>query len=309
MNQHNLDINNYSLPELFELFELTYHINIEDLKRAKKKVLMIHPDKSKLPSEYFLFYKRAFEMIVQFYEEQYKQNQSIPTTPIQYNTMNTSDTISKKQLSQVIEKMDEHSFQQKFNELFEKNMVKKNDNQKNEWFKNNEPVFHTDTNVSVDNMGQIFENIKQKNTGLIKYKGVETLTYGNSGCNLYDDDETNTNDTYVSCDPFSKLKYEDLRKVHKDQTVFSVSENDFQKVKQYNSVDHLVRERGIQNCNPLDTKESEYILETQQREHEQLIMKKQYQSKLQSMEYEQKNKQVLANFMRIDNGIIKNGYI
>ena len=309
MNQHNLDINNYSLPELFELFELTYHINIEDLKRAKKKVLMIHPDKSKLPSEYFLFYKRAFEMIVQFYEEQHKQNQSIPTTPIQYNTMNTSDTISKKQLSQVIEKMDEHSFQQKFNELFEKNMVKKNDNQKNEWFKNNEPVFHTDTNVSVDNMGQIFENIKQKNTGLIKYKGVETLTYGNSGCNLYDDDETNTNDTYVSCDPFSKLKYEDLRKVHKDQTVFSVSENDFQKVKQYNSVDHLVRERGIQSCNPLDKKESEYILETQQREHEQLIMKKQYQSKLQSMEYEQKNKQVLANFMRIDNGIIKNGYI
>jgi hypothetical protein len=36
--------------------------------------------------------------------------------------------------------------------------------------------------------------------------------------------------------PFSKLKYDDLRKVHKDQTVLAVGEEDFSNVKQYKDV-------------------------------------------------------------------------
>ena len=38
-------------------------MTLEQLKVAKKKVLMIHPDKSKLPAEYFLFYKKAFDKL------------------------------------------------------------------------------------------------------------------------------------------------------------------------------------------------------------------------------------------------------
>ena len=53
---HNLDIHMYKLTDLLNLFELSYDISIDDLKRAKKKVLMTHPDKSKLDAKYFLFY-------------------------------------------------------------------------------------------------------------------------------------------------------------------------------------------------------------------------------------------------------------
>ena len=56
---HNLNIHMYTLDDLLGLFDLTTRISLEDLKRAKKKVLMLHPDKSKLSSEYFLFYKKA----------------------------------------------------------------------------------------------------------------------------------------------------------------------------------------------------------------------------------------------------------
>ena len=43
---HNLNIQEYSLEEVLGLFDLhSYDISIEDLKRAKKKVLMLHPDK------------------------------------------------------------------------------------------------------------------------------------------------------------------------------------------------------------------------------------------------------------------------
>ena len=55
---HNLDIHMYSLQDLLNLFDLTYDIDIESLKRAKKKVLMTHPDKSGLDAKYFCFIKR-----------------------------------------------------------------------------------------------------------------------------------------------------------------------------------------------------------------------------------------------------------
>ena len=49
----------YSLKDILDLFDLDYDINIDDLKRAKK-VLMTHPDKSRLDAKYFLFYKKSF---------------------------------------------------------------------------------------------------------------------------------------------------------------------------------------------------------------------------------------------------------
>ena len=57
---HNLDIAMYSFKELLDLFNLSYNISIDELKQAKKRVLMTHPDKSKLGPEYFLFYKKAY---------------------------------------------------------------------------------------------------------------------------------------------------------------------------------------------------------------------------------------------------------
>ena len=66
---HNLDISKYTFYELLDLFELDHqNITVEDLKRAKKKVLYMHPDKSRLGPEYFLFYKKAFSVIVNMYE-------------------------------------------------------------------------------------------------------------------------------------------------------------------------------------------------------------------------------------------------
>ena len=60
MSKHNLNIHMYSLAEILNLFDLDYEFDVEGLKRAKKKVLMLHPDKSKLDPEYFLFYKKAY---------------------------------------------------------------------------------------------------------------------------------------------------------------------------------------------------------------------------------------------------------
>ena len=44
-----LDINNYNLDDLLNLFKISAHFGESDLKRAKQIVLKTHPDKSGLP--------------------------------------------------------------------------------------------------------------------------------------------------------------------------------------------------------------------------------------------------------------------
>jgi len=301
---HNLNIHMYSLDELLNLFELSYSMNIEDLKRAKKRVLMLHPDKSKLPSEYFLFYKKAFDIVVNFYENNNKQNRKITEENTKYqpitNSMNKS-TIHK--VSSVIGEMKPKDFQDNFNKLFEENMTTKPDPNRNEWFKKEEPIYNIDTQVSTKNMGQVFENIKQNNSNIIKYRGVQELfVNSNSGTKLYDDNEDDeTSDQYVTSDPFSKLKFDDLRKVHKDQTVFAVSERDFNNVKQYSSVDQFMRDRGNQTLTPLQKTESENLLSLRDKQFRERMMHKEHASNLKSMEYAEKNKTVMSHFLRLNN--------
>jgi len=298
-SNHNLNIHMYSLEEVLGLFDLKYQLTIDDLKRAKKKVLMLHPDKSKLSSEYFLFYKKAFDIILQFYENQNKQNKAVEN--IDYKPLNGElNKTNTKNVTSAIKEMNPEKFQNKFNQLFEENMAKKPNSSKNEWFAKDEPIYNIDQNVNASNMRDVLENMKQNNGAIINYRGVENLYSSGSGTNVYDDDDIIDN-SYVTSDPFSKLKYDDLRKVHKDQTVFAVSERDFEKVQTYSSVDHFVRERSRHSLDPMEKQKAEQVLATKERQMQEEMMKRQYQSNLRTMQYEEKNKAVLSSFMMLEN--------
>jgi hypothetical protein len=273
----------YSLTELLGLFDLTYDLDIDGIKRAKKKVLMTHPDKSNLPSEYFLFYKKAFEMVYGLYEEQSRQNRRVPSEPVEYkpSSVAVKGTVIKTE-----------GFNQKFNEIFEKTMVVAPDATRNEWFKSEAALY---SEINDKNINRAFETIKSQQTGIVRYRGVETMKSA-GGTNLYDDD---TDDSYVTCDPFSKLKYDDLRKVHKDQTILAVGDSDYEKIQKYNSMDHLVQARGRQQLSPLEKTEAERIVAERYKEQERIIMQKQHAANLKSIDYEKKNKQVLGHFLRL----------
>ena len=300
LQEHNLNIHMYSLDELLGLFDLTYNITLNDLKRAKKIVLKTHPDKSKLDSKYFLFYKQAFDVVVRFYDNQNKQSQvATPQNTVYHtnNLFNTNDSQTNKKISSVINDMSKHDFNNRFNDLFEKNMMKKVDDSKNEWFRNQDSIYSSDVQVNSSNMGQIFNNIKDKQSGMVKYRGVENIIANKSSNSSYHDDDDD--ESYVSSDPFSKLKFDDLRKVHKDETVFSVSERDYDKVTKYSSVDHFMRERSNQSTTPLSKPEAEQLLAQQEQLYREKMMKKEYSSNLQNMQYEEKNKAILSNFLRL----------
>ena len=303
---HNLQIQSYSFDELLELLDIrSYDFSIEDLKRAKKKVLMLHPDKSRLGPEYFLFYKKALEIVVQFYDNQNRQNQVMNEDTTKYRPEN-ADKTTNKQITKMIGKMSTEDFQDKFNQLFESNqMAERPDPTRNEWFRSETPGLMTPENtknMNSKNMGQVFDTLKQQNAGLVQYRGVQNMMVSSAGASqLYGDDADIDNGSYITSDPFSKLKFDDLRKVHKDQTVFAVSESDFSKVKQYSSVDHFQRERNKESMGPLDKAEAERILADQERIIRQNIMKKEYEAKKQTLEYEAKNSSILGTFLRLGN--------
>jgi hypothetical protein len=300
---HNLNIHMYKLSEILDLFQLSYNISIEDLKRAKKVVLMTHPDKSKLGPEYFLFYKKAFDIVLNFYENQQKQNQLVPKEEKKYEPINIHDTNKStvKKVTSVINEMSAQEFNSKFNQLFDDNMLIKPNSSRNEWFTKDDPSYKVDGDVNKQNIGIMFEKMKEQQNmnSLSRYRGVENLvTNSGSGTKLYDEED---NDEYVVCDPFSKLKFDDLRKVHKDQTVLTVSEKDYQKIPHYTSTDHYMQVRGKQHLTPLEKKEAERLLSMQEKHFQESIMQKEYQAKLRTMEYEQKNKNVLSSFLQLKN--------
>ena len=51
-----LNLDNYSLDDLLSLFKIDNIANQNDMSRAQSIVLKMHPDKSDLDKEYFLFF-------------------------------------------------------------------------------------------------------------------------------------------------------------------------------------------------------------------------------------------------------------
>lgn len=285
---HNLDIQSYSLYEIYDLLKLPKNPTQEDMVTAKRRVLMFHPDKSRLPNEYFLFYRKAYTIVEKYYEENNKMNRDI-------TTVYSGETTHDKDMDEVIKKNIKDLSNEEFNKLFETNMVEKKE-YKNEWFKDDKPHIKIDETVSTKNINSIFETIKEKNvSSMVLHKQFQELSYS-GGNKLFDDENDNS---YISSDPFSKLKYDDLRKVHKDQTIFAVGEKDFNNIPKYTSVEHYAGERG----KPIEALSKE---ELRHLSNQDGLMRDRYnqnlhRSTMETMKYEDKNKQILATFMKLKN--------
>jgi hypothetical protein len=319
---HVLDISQYSIDDLFGLFDLpknTREIRTEHMKIAKHKVMQSHPDKSHLPTEYFIFYKRAFERIVQIYESQHKTEQRVPVVSckseeIRYTPMSSNPCISSKRFHQIQQQRNQHleeekakmrEFNNTFNQLFEDNMWEKPDVSKNEWFQRDENPYADMKVQSVSQMNSTLEKIKEqeKQRALAVYRGVQPLMLSGAGrgANFYEESgeiEDNGVDNYISSDIFGKLKYDDLRKVHKDQTVFMVSDTDMANVKTYASVDQYKTARES-NVIPMEKTEAERIFVQEEQRKKEIMMQREHLAHMKSMEYAEKNKKVMSSFLQL----------
>ena len=236
MEELDLHIENYNLKELLVLFNLNYDFNIDDLKKAKKIVLMTHPDKSGLDKEYFLFFTSAYKLIYNLYDFRYKSTNN--------NTKYTEYILEKNEDNKKL--LNEYNIQNKpdfnkwFNNMFERSQIPDLNKSAGygSWLVSDEDI---ETQIATKNtMNSIIEDKKTKMRSLIIHNQYKEITNTSS---LYDL-TTEQPDTYSS-DIFSKLSYEDLKKAH-TESVVPVTIDDYNNRKQY-SINELINIRSIQD--------------------------------------------------------------
>jgi hypothetical protein len=303
---HNLDIRQYGLDEIYALFGVRRDtLSIEDLKKAKQRVLMTHPDKSGMPSDYFIFYKKALEVLATDYAEQHRAEQSnTRMNELQQNNYEYSHGGGEEEerMRAVATKASSgDKFQKDFNRIFEEQMQQKIDESRNDWFKDDRAAYDT-SKVSKSNIAQSIDEIKRQQRAVARYTGgVRELTH-HIGTRLYDNTngiEGEEEDQYISGDPFAKLKFEDLRRVHKDETVFQVSESDYNNQKTYKNVEEYGRARSSQQFEQISKQQAESILQQRENERAARIQQFQRQAYEQGVANEKKQEAVKAMFLRL----------
>ena len=244
MESHDLDVDNYDLEDLLELFKLDYNFSGEDLKNAKKICLKTHPDKSGLDQKYFIFYKKAFEVIAQIYYFRGKRKDR----PMEYQV--DYDESNKKLLDPLTKN---GNFNNWFNENFEKVKIKdeEHDEGYDKWFRSNEDVINS-KKIPFNKFNEEFYKRKRECSAIARQNTVQDMG-ANSGYNLVRDR------IEYSSDIFSKLKFQDLKKAH-TETIIPVTKDDFERRPKFANVESFRRYRNSNKGKPVSMEESQRIL-------------------------------------------------
>jgi hypothetical protein len=257
MDKVDLNVENYNLNEILELFKLDYDFNSSDLKKAKRVVLMTHPDKSKLPKEYFLFYTKAYKMLYYIFDFRNKEEKRNDGDVKYQNLGSKEDYNEHKQLINGMNKKEEfHSW---FNRLFEKHYDKDEINGEGygKWFKSDENMYNKD-NENFTQMTNNIDNIKQqqKSHALVRKMDIEqSVGHNMNSSNLY----SSSIDNYSSGLGNTGIQYNDLKQAFQE-TLIPVSEQDYKNIKKYNNMQDIQIDRKQSNAKPLSEKESFDIL-------------------------------------------------
>jgi hypothetical protein len=251
-----LKIENYSREELYNLFGLKSSaiLTEENMKEAKKIVLKTHPDKSRLDNKYFVFFGKAYQKLKEIYEFQNKTNKKTTDTNEYFDVQN----------SQVLDKMfdmkkdlkDVNNFNTWFNAQFEKHRLEDpTEHGYGNWLKSDEDIIFTPQNVNKDSMTREIEKRKKEIQSLTPYKGVGDAfipsSVGGSALMEY-------NSNFTSGSLFNgggSMGYTDLRQAYAE-SVIPVTEEDYNKVQKFKSIDEYKRHRETANTNPLSKEEA-----------------------------------------------------
>jgi hypothetical protein len=295
-----LDINNYNLDDILDLFQLqNKEIDYGDMKEAKKIVVMTHPDKTNLDPKFFLFFKEAFGLLKQVYDfqqksENYNDNIIIARENIYDKSgLNNNNKEDKKLINQFSKK---ENFNKEFNKLFEKNRVKNEsiDTGYGTWMKSDEGLENKEVKT-IGEMNEIIEEKKENLKSLVVHKDIMTMENKSNGSYL-----ANTKPEEYSSDVFSKLPYEDLRKAH-TETVVPVNMKDFHNTKKFSSVNELNQFRNAQDINSSSLDQSKQFLKKKEELENRNNMERAYNLAKQSEESMRANKGVWGSLKQITN--------
>jgi hypothetical protein len=262
INSLDLELDNYSLDDLYHLFNIPNStLSEESLKSAKQIVLKMHPDKSRLDSKYFLFFSKAYKRLFGIYEF---QNKSLKKT---YKDEEFFDDSNRNVLNKMFENnkdlKDSKNFNSWFNQSFEKHRLEDPLEQGyGDWLKSDEGFQNIDENVTKNNMNEIFEQKKKQIQAVSVYTGVNSMMSSSFGGSLLGGSSLGTNDNFTSDN------YTDLRQAY-TETLIPVTQEDYDKMQKFNNVSEYKAHREKVDVTPLTKEEGERQLYQQKTQMDQ----------------------------------------
>lgn len=252
-NNLDLNIDNYSREDLYNLFGLVNtNLSEDNMRESKKTVLKTHPDKSRLDPKYFLFFSKAYKRLYSIYEFQNKNTNKKVVNNEYYNGDNT--IVLDKMFEQDKHLKNPKNFNQWFNDQFEKHKVNDESAETGygNWLKSDEDIVFT-PNVSKADMGIEMEKRKKQVQTLTTYNGVTeytATTFGGSSLMDY-----NSNFTSGSLFSNEGMGYTDLKQAYVE-SVIPVTEEDYQKMPKFKNLEEYKYHRNSSNTKPLDKEEA-----------------------------------------------------
>lgn len=269
MDDVDLDINNYDLEDLLQLFNLPLDFNKQQLKNAKSIVLKLHPDKSGLNSKYFIFYSNAYKNVCKIWEFKSKTEKDVNNESTVYVNNDDETSSNKIILNKMFEKNNDlkkpENFNKWFNEHFEKMKVTSdNDEGYGDWLKSDDGL--EDNNCkSVSQMHEVFsQKRKQACNDIVEHSSMQSFQFGSSsgmGSDLINDSGG------FDGEGGSGLVYQDLRKAY-TETIVPVDDSLMDKRVKVGSVDELNRYRQSQDLYVPDAEQQRIYNEQKQTEDE-----------------------------------------
>jgi len=196
------DIDDYSVADIIRLFDLNTDpssLTLQDCDLAEKK-LVASRLKGHLTSETYVFFRKALLKL--------KQYVSIPV-------FNSIPKKNAKKISEEFNENFENSTQYK--QLLERRQ------QHTKWFQTETEPNNDYKVVQVKDIHSNMDNIRQKMVMEKNTEETSVLDTGSKYAAFFDDEEEEIQkSSYITTDPFDKLKYDDIRRVYRDQTVIPV---------------------------------------------------------------------------------------
>lgn len=304
MDSVDLDINNYNLQDILSLFKIPVNFDEHDMKMAKQVVLKTHPDKSKLPAEYFLFYSKAYKMLHSVWEFR-KRGDVDSKNPKNTEYSNYSDEDKNVLLDQFFKSNEKFkkstNFNRWFNEQFERNKLSNESEEKGygDWLKTDEDLDEPAKNVSMATMKQEFDRKKDKARSLIVREDVQEIWSNNSFSGSSAELSSDAPGTYDS-GLFSGLGFQDVYKAH-TETVIPVTEEDYEQKQKFRSVNEYQSYRNNQDTKPLSEVQAQQYLNQRNEKEEEKAVRRAYELAKQTELAKQKNQEFWSGLQLLQN--------
>ena len=290
MDDFDLDIDNYQLEDILNLFHLDYKFDAESMKKAKVMALKTHPDKSNLGKDFFLFFMKAYKMLEAIYEYRFKKEQCAKKQ--EYKPEVNSEN---KELLKKLNGKSAKDFNKWFNDMFEEVRVKDDDLDTGygNWFKSNEDVDGGEIK-SVAAMGDEFEKRKKKCRALIKHEGIRDMEIG-GGYGL-----SREKPLEYASDIFSNLQYEDLKKAH-TETVVPVTMDDYLAKPRFENVDSYVRYREEHRPDMVSLEQSKQMMKQRNMNNDKINTERAFRLIKRDEEVAQSNNKWWSHLKQLEN--------